>query len=189
MQALAPVHSFQIAPTQMQHPPEWSTFILPCIASGGFRTHVRKTLKKRFIVKQNTSTDGYFIYFANITWEPTPGQQCTGTEIHAWFYSKSISQIKFNCLTTSQDLFFSGNSQQLFALGWICKWTWIFLLDVYLYRGMVPVTSEHGGLGVTSADLRNMWPLTIVSCCGWPWWCLYFDVNSDFQGGVLWKED
>ena len=26
-------------------------------------------------------------------------------------------------------------------------------------------------------------------CCGWPWWCLYFDVNSAFPGEVVWKEE
>jgi hypothetical protein len=26
-------------------------------------------------------------------------------------------------------------------------------------------------------------------CCGWPWYCLYFDVNSAFPGGVVWNEE
>lgn len=36
------------------------------------------------------------------------------------------------------------------------SWTCVFV------AGEVPITSERGGLGVASADLRNMWSLTRV---------------------------
>ena len=37
-------------------------------------------------------------------------------------------------------------------------------------------------------NIDGMYSL-ISGCCGWPWCCLYFDVNSAFPEGAVWNEE
>lgn len=77
-------------------------------------------------------------------------------------------QIKSIDLTISQ-LVLLRHLSDLFRLGDQLEFS---LLDVFLCRGQVSVTSGCGGLGVTSADLRRRQSACVTSrdTKAWPRW-------------------